>query len=691
MVHRHPPSEEAPVTRRSLATALAAALSWLLCLVSPAEGAEPPAAAPAATPPGQPTGLAAFTSLPRFTGASLSPKGTTLAATSLEQGRSSLHLVNLATRKVATVRPGGESMIGAVHWVNEERLVAELVVQDGELAAPQGTGEIYAVNADGTGGERIFGYRAGRKGDEGSRTKRAERLLAGGFVISRVEHDDRKMLIAVFDFGDPDDHLVRVYQLDVYSGAAVYVTQGPVPNLRYLADEAGEARLAVTITKGARRRAFFRDADQGWLELGNRPGFGPFPAPVAVHAKDRVVELVEPVAGGFGIFAVSVATGERRLLAKTATAEPTADFLRGAGHGLLRDRSGRLLAVESDPDLPVTDCLDAALPLCQVLAGLEESLPGQHLWPVSMTDDGRLAVVEVFSDRSPKHWLLVDVAKRSAEPLLESRPWIKPEEMAETAAFHIAASDGLRIHGFLTSPRAAPDAAPPPLVVLPHGGPHGPRDFWGFNPEVQLLAREGFAVLQVNFRGSGGYGDAYQERGYGHWGDRIMQDVIDATRWTLKKGKADPGRVCIYGGSFGGYTALQAPIVAPGLFRCAVGFAGVYDLTIMTRRGDISWSSLSRGVVQTYLGGDEVSQKAASPLYNAEKLDLPILLIHGEKDVRVPIVHAERLRETLTKLGRPPGWLVEPNEGHGFYDEGARERMYRRLVDFLKEHTRPAG
>jgi dipeptidyl aminopeptidase/acylaminoacyl peptidase len=681
MVHWHPPSEEAPVTRRPLATALAA---WLLGVASPAGGAAPPAApSAAARPASQPTGLAAFTALPRFTGASISPKGTTLAAISLEKGRRTLHLVNLATRKVASVRPGGESMIGAVHWANDDRLVAELAIQDGELAVPQPTGEIYAVNADGTGGERIFGYRAGRKGEVAGKTVRAHREYAGGSVVSRLPGDDHRVLIEAADFGDTDKHLVRVFKLDVYTGATTYVTQGPVSGLSYLADQDGEVRLATTIDAKAKRAAYYRDPEKGWLELSKQPGFGPHPEPIWFNAQERAVEVVEAAGKGFGIFSVSLDSGERKLLVRTETAEPG---------GTLRDRrTGRLLAVTSDPDLPVAEWLDQARPLGQVVAGLAEAYPGQHLWPVSRTDDERLAVVAVYSDRSPMQWLLVDVEKRSAEPLLQSRPWINPEEMAETAAFHIAASDGLRIHGFLTSPGAAPDAAPPPLVVLPHGGPHGPRDHWGFNPEVQLLASQGFAVLQVNFRGSGGYGDDFMERGYGRWGDRMMQDVIDATRWALKKGKADPARVCIYGGSFGGYTALQAPIVAPGLFRCAVGFAGVYDLTLMTSRGDISWSSLSRGVVQTYLGGDEASQKAASPLYNVEKLDLPILLIHGEKDVRVPIVHAERLRDALTKLGRPPGWLVEPNEGHGFYDEGARERMYRRLVDFLKEHTRRAG
>lgn len=662
---------------------------WLLGAGSVARAAAPagtetaPPAAPPARPSDHPAGVAAFSALPRFVGASLSPKGTTLALLSLEKGRVTLVLLDLASRRLSTVRPGGESMIGNVHWVNDERIVAELVDQTGLLAQPQPTGELYAVNADGSGGTRIFGYRAGRAGEGASRVQRARPEAKAGVVISRLPREDRKVLVSAVDLVEQDDQRTRVFKVDAYSGATSYVTEGPAPGLSYLADADGEPRLATMLDAGVRRRAFLRDDKAGWVDLAGRPGFAPEPNVLAYQGGERAVEVLEPVPGGFGVFSVSVDTGERRLLARTEIATPRR-FLREPG-------TGRLLAVESMPDLPTIEYVDPTHPLCQVLSGLEAAYPGQHLWPVSVTDDGRLAVVSASSDRHPGRWLLVDVARRSAEPILESRPWIDPEAMAETSAFHVAASDGLRIHGYLTSPRGLAAGALPPMVVLPHGGPHWVRDEWGFNPEVQLLASRGFAVLQVNFRGSGGYGDDYQKAGYGRWGTRVMEDVVDATRWAVRKGKADPGRICLYGGSFGGYTALQAPLVAPGLFRCTVGFAGVYDLTLMAKSGDISWSRFGRGFVKTAVGEDRAALEAQSPLHQAARLELPILLIHGERDVRVPIEHAEKLRAALTRLGRPPGWLVEAQEGHGFYDEARRERMYHRLLAFLEEQTAGKG
>ncbi len=667
--------------RRLLAAALCLALS---AAAARAEEAGPvPSPAAGSARPAQPTGLAAFSALPRFVGASLSPKGTTLAVRALDKGRVTLVLLDLATRKWSSVRPGGESMIGSVHWVNDGRLVAELVDQNGWLAQPQPTGELYAVNADGTGGARIFGYRAGRATDQPSRIQRARPEALGGFVVSRLRKDDRKLLVSAIDLYEQGDRRVQLFKVDAYTGVSSYLTEAPAQGVSYLADVEGEPRLASNTDAEVKRHAWLRDDKEGWIELSRRPGFGPTPEVLAYQPADRTVELVEPMPGGFGVFAVSVASGERRLLARTTTAPPE--------HYLRDVATGRLLAVQSSPDLPVTTYVDPSHPLCQVLAGLEEAYQDQHAWPVSQTDDGRLAVVAVTGPRHPARWLLVDVVKRSAEPLLESRPWLQPEDLADMSAFHIQASDGLRIHGYLTMPTGLAPGVKPPMVVLPHGGPHWVRDEWGFHPEVQLLASQGYAVLQVNFRGSGGYGDAYQEAGYGRWGTRMMEDVVDATRWAIKKGQADGDRVCLYGGSFGGYTALQAPLVAPGLFRCTIGFAGVYDLTLMAKSGDISWSRFGRGFVKTAVGGEKEALLAQSPLHNAARLDLPVLLIHGARDLRVPIEHAEKLRDALTALGRPPGWLVEIQEGHGFYDEGRRENMYRTMLAFLKEHTAPRG
>ena len=203
----------------------------------------------------------------------------------------------------------------------------------------------------------------------------------------------------------------------------------------------------------------------------------------------------------------------------------------------------------------------------------------------SHTRDGKQIVVSVRSDTDPGELYLYDRSNGSARFLMRNRDWIDPAKSASVRPFTLRARDGLTLHGYLTLPNGS-DGRNLPLIVNPHGGPIGPRDNWGYNWETQMFASRGYAVLQVNFRGSGGYGKAFRDAGHMNWADGIQDDIIDATRWAIAQGHADPERICIYGGSFGGYSALMAPAREPGLFKCAFGYVGLYDVD-RCKRGDI--------------------------------------------------------------------------------------------------------
>jgi dipeptidyl aminopeptidase/acylaminoacyl peptidase len=631
--------------------------------------------------PAAPTGMARFTSHERFVDAKISPKGTWLALVTVESGRRTLVFLNLADRKIGSkLGASGRNMVGRYAWANDERVVAEVWQQDGVLARPSSAGELLSINPERADARFIYGYRVGRD-QYGSHIKRAETAWASAHLVDTLRHDDQHVLIETRQWEDVGDTQTWLAKLDVYTGLKADVASSPVANARFLTDENGEPRLAYALAGDARLRFFLRDTQGAWRPVQGLPGLRPQSDPWSFRASDGTLSVVEPVPGGFDLVEVAIDSGSRRPISRTKVAEPSAVLTDWA--------TGKVVAVESHPDLPDWQVVDASHPLAQVLDGLLDASPGQHVRLVSRTEDQKKAVAWVYGDRQPGRLLLVDVAKRTAEVVAETRPWIKPEAMAEMSAFHIKASDGLPIHGYLTYPPGLADGAKAPLVVLPHGGPFGVRDTWGFDPEVQLLASEGFAVLQVNYRGSGGYGEAFQEAGYRHWGDRMIEDLLDATRWAVKKGRVDGTRMCTYGASYGGYAALQATILAPELFRCAVGYAGVYDLTKLEKNDDIVTSRTTRAYVRTTAGDDEAALRDASPVFHADRIKVPVLLAHGAEDTRVPIAHAEKLRDALTKLGRPPEWLVEPAEGHGFYDEGARLRLYTRLVAFLKKHTAP--
>jgi dipeptidyl aminopeptidase/acylaminoacyl peptidase len=620
-----------------------------------------------------PKGIAAFSRHDRFIDAKISPKGTYLAAINTEAGRRSLVIIDLAKRKSVVFSLAPPESVGNFFWANDERVMVQVLDEsDGTLATPVSLGEIYAVNANGGRGELVFSYRAQRR-RTGVVSYDDPQERAWGYVLSRFRNDNRHVLIATQLWDEQGDHTPTLFRMDAYTGSKAQIMRGPVPEVDFLTDENGEPRIALG-DYYLRPRYFLR-GDSGWQEFPTIKGMTPTSRPFNIAAQTHTIDLADGLEKGFGFFTLNMETGERKLVARNDWVPPSS---------VLTDGHNRVLAVEYEPDVPTYEFVAPEHPLARALNGLLAAYPDEQVRFISYTDDEKKVVAYVYSDKDPGRYLLLDVDKMSAEEIVARRPWVNPQETGETTAFHIRASDGMWIHGYVTLP-AKKKEGPAPLVVLPHGGPHHVRDTWAYNPEAQLLASEGFAVLRVNYRGSGGYGPGYQEAGYQHWSDRIIDDIIDATRYAVRKGYGDPARTCIYGASFGGFAALQSAIRAPDLFRCAVGYAGVYDLSLMDKN---VYTTLNTNYLKAVLGTDKEALKAGSPAYNASKVKAKVFLIHGKKDLRAPLEHAEKMKDALEAAGAKPEWLVETKEGHGFYDEAARESMYTRLVAFLHENTK---
>jgi len=273
------------------------------------------------------------------------------------------------------------------------------------------------------------------------------------------------------------------------------------------------------------------------------------------------------------------------------------------------------------------------------------------------------------------------------EYLVSQKNWLDPELMAEVRPISFTSRDGKTIHGYLTLPNNL-EAKNLPLVVNPHGGPHGPRDWWGFDPQNQLIASQGAAVLQINFRGSGGYGKNFEHLGHQKWGTDIQYDIIDGTKYVIEQGLVDKDRICIAGGSFGGYSALMAPTLAPDMFKCAIGFAGVYDLPLMFKEGDVQSRRAGGRYLEQVLGEDTKVLKSMSPTHNVDKLKTKILLVHGGDDERAPIEQFEALEDALNERNYPYQKLVMDDEGHGFYNDEHQAKYYGEMLSFLKENLK---
>lgn len=301
-------------------------------------------------------------------------------------------------------------------------------------------------------------------------------------------------------------------------------------------------------------------------------------------------------------------------------------------------------------------------------------------------------LVRTYSDRSLGAYYFYDLATDKLTKLVDVSPWLDENELCEMKPVRYQARDGLTIHGYLTLPKGS-DGKNLPVIVNPHGGPWA-RDFWGFNPEVQLFASRGYAVFQVNFRGSTGYGRSFWEASFKQWGQTMQDDITDGVHWLIQEGIADPGRIAIYGGSYGGYATLAGVTYTPDLYRCAVDYVGVANLFTFMSTIPPYWEPY-RKMMYEMVGdpddpADSAMMRAASPVFHADKIKTPLLVIQGANDPRVNINESDQIVDALKKKSIDVPYLVKYDEGHGFHNEENRIEAYKVMTGFFARHLKPA-
>ena len=314
---------------------------------------------------------------------------------------------------------------------------------------------------------------------------------------------------------------------------------------------------------------------------------------------------------------------------------------------------------------------------------IRERLPEATSW-FQFSDDDRVALVRTSSDRDPGSYWIYRSETGVLRELFKRAEWLVPDELTPIRPIEFDARDGLTIRGYLALP---PDATskPPPLLVNPHGGPFGIRDVDAFDPTVQYFASLGFAVLQVDFRGSGGYGVGFIKAGWREHGGKMIDDITDGVRWTLEQGYADPDRICLYGGSYGGFAALMSLVREPALYKCAISFAGVTDLRRMIGTGSGPGAEWTRQIIGDYFDDKDVL-RANSPVHNAGSIEDPVLLIHGKQDRIVHWHHTDRMERALKEAGRPVTVKYYDDEGHTFFEEDDRVEVHGVMAGFLNRY-----
>lgn len=650
-----------------------------------------------------PIPVEAFFSNYKVTSAKISPDGRYLAMVVAddESGEDEKYLavINTDDRKIKTgFNVSDGDVIARYWWANDERVLVATATQTGALSVASWDSALYAINVDASQPRQLLGETA----DSNPTNKAPIKTEADNFTHIQHKDEPKNKVKHYFDgmlyIPSHDAHRIlvqgwssdaegeQVLDVDIYTGEVKVASRTPLKGWSsFLTDADGKVRIVWgTKSFDGSRQLFYRDAGDSaeWKDLSALfKGMDPADyniGPIMMAQDGKTFYWHGRTSSStLGLYQVDPTDMSMKDLFSDPVFDAETYFT-----GDYESNGHDLLAVETYPGLPELHVLDQKDPETAVLLALRQAFAGQEVDVTSATADGRLMVVKVTSDHSAGDYYLFNAKTLKAELLFSALDQIDPDQMADMQPVSLKARDGVPLYGYLTAPVGKPRKSLP-LILVPHGGPHNMRDYWGWDPEAQFFASRGYAVLQVNFRGSGGYGLKFQALGYRNWGTTMQDDLADAVQWAVQQGIADPNRICIYGGSYGGYAALENPIRYPQLYKCAVGYVGVYDLITEAKYSDTHRSANGRNYLEIVNGNNTAELKQYSPVFNVDKLTIPVFIAYGGKDQRVVPENARELMTAMDKAGKKYEVLFDPYEIHGFGKPKDRFELYTRMIKFI--------
>jgi dipeptidyl aminopeptidase/acylaminoacyl peptidase len=611
----------------------------------------------------------------RFGPMAVSPDGKSIAALAPVNGRQNLVILDAKTKAVKPVTGEKSRDIVYVRWVNNRRLI----VRTGSLntqAWDYRGGGLFAVDVDG-GEVRLLSE------------SRDERSTAGWRLVGRPVYPVRTLpgegddiIVQEWIYGDQRTRAGDLFRLDTRTARRTAILEGKPDSGEqesWIVDDRGVARVQVARDRGRVRIHYRASAAAPWQKLDELSTTAPGWRPLAIADDDKTLLVADQrQRDKAAIVTYDPAT---RSFGQPLAEHPQVDL-----NWLVFDY-GRAVGVRYDGDRPGVAWFDEELAKLQ--SSIDSAMPGSVNW-LSWSRDRKIVLVDSSSDRTPGSLYLLDCNTGKMEWLVDRRPWIKPAEMAPMRPVRYAARDGLSIPAYLTLPREG-TGKHLPLVVIIHGGPWVYGETWGFDSEAQFLASRGYAVLQPNFRGTTRYGWKHFVASFNQWGLAMQDDIEDGVRWAIAEGIADPKRVCLYGGSYGGYSTMMGLAKTPDLYRCGINYVGVTDLALLMTAtwSDNAYSESVQYSLREMVGDpdrDAERLRTTSPIHLADRIKAPVMLAYGAVDFRVPLEHGTRMRSALERNGANPVWLVNEGEGHGFSDFANRKAFYEAMEKFLAEH-----
>ena len=619
----------------------------LLLMIGCGEKAQPPGKE------GQLIPMRDFFRNPEKIGFKISPNGEYLSFLMPWQHRLNIYIQKMGEEQATRITESTQRDITEYLWANDQSLIY-LMDRNGDENY-----RAYGVDRDGSGFKELTPF-------ENVRVK----------IIDDREDIKDELLISM---NKRNPKLFDAYRLNIYTSQLKLVGENPGNISGWMTDNAGKLRVAVA-TDGVKETLLYRKTEAD-----------PFRAIVTTNFKDTLAPLCFTFDDQFLYVSSNLGQDKQEIyrydidkgqLLDRIYGNPDVDvdvLLRSKARqvitGVLFFTDKRHYYLFDEARKQMQETLERQLPGYEVVVGEE----GRNL----RSKDETKVLVRTYSDKSLGAYYLYNQTTGKLQKLADVSPWLNESELAEVQPIQYQARDGFTMHGYLTLPRGvAPEKLP--VVINPHGGPWA-RDHWGFDPEVQFLANRGIAVLQMNFRGSTGYGKAFWEAGFKQWGLKMQDDITDGVEWLIQRGIADPHRVGIYGGSYGGYATLAGVTFTPDLYTCGVDYVGPSNLFTLLATLPPYWG-LEREKFYEMVG-DPVEDKAllteVSPLFHADRIKAPLFVAQGANDPRVKKAESDQIVEALKKRGIDVLYMVKDNEGHGFHNEENRFDFYRAMEEFF--------
>ncbi|MCZ0931977.1 MAG: S9 family peptidase [Oligoflexia bacterium] len=467
------------------------------------------------------------------------------------------------------------------------------------------------------------------------------------------------------------------YRLNVQTGEMKLIAKNPGHFISWMADHEGRLRVAFS-TDGVNTAVYYRSAEDQQFQLIFQTSFKNTFFPVMFDFSNKNLYVKSNI--NRDKIAIQLFNPKTKKVLKTIFSHPKVD----AGGIVVSKKRKKLLGLWYIDWRREYKWLDQRR--AGIYKDLSKRLSDKEITIVSKNKEEDLFVVSAGSDRDPGAYYLYDVESKKLDKIAEIRPWLRSENLAEMKPIHYQSRDGLKIHAYLTLPKGS-SGKDLPLVAHPHGGPQA-RDIWRYNPTAQFLASRGYAVLQMNFRGSTGYGKKFWMAGFKQWGQAMQDDITDGVNDLIKKGIANKNKVCIYGASYGGYAVLAGVAFTPDLYVCGVDYVGISNLFTVLETIPPYWEPYREMIYEKT--GHPVKDKElltkVSPVFHVDKIKAPLFVVHGANDPRVKKAEADQIVSSLFNRGIKPLYMVKYDEGHGFHNEENNLEFYTLMEQFLKKY-----